>query len=419
MSSNMDRPRTRSRIPSKKQLFLIGLGLMIVLAVVIAQVAWNQEGIVDLDELVLTPASKGTFEVTAYGSGELSPSRYEWVTAKASGLAQQILVFEGDSVEQNEPIVLLGNLELERSYEQSELEIQRLRAQSQVNEVEMQNTKISLNLSRSLAASRYEEAKLQLTAAEDLFSKSAISDIDFQLKQIQERNAEIELQVANTKLENFEKISAATENLESSALASKELEVQTLRDSVNSLIVVSPIAGIVQEINVELGQEVRTGAQIGQIAGKGSLQPVVRVPERFANDIVGGLDAEVTVLGRTLKARVTRVNPSVVNGNVTVNLSLIDELPTRARADQSVSAVVKLHRIDATVYVTRPSGVVPNSEKIIYVYDESNDRLNARTVTFGIESGSSIQVLQGLEADEVVVRNDTRSFDGAQTLAVR
>jgi hypothetical protein len=67
-----------------------------------------------------------------------------------------------------------------------------------------------------------------------------------------------------------------------------------------------------------------------------------------------GLSTEVDTYHGIVPDRVSRIDPAVIEGNVTVDISLEGALPKGARPDLSVVGTIEIERLEDVVYAGRP-----------------------------------------------------------------
>ena len=94
----------------------------------------------------------------------------------------------------------------------------------------------------------------------------------------------------------------------------------------------------------------------------------------------------------------TRVDPSVVEGSVTVDVKLDAALPTGARPDLSVEGTIEIENLADVVYVGRPAFGQPNSTVGIFRLDERSRSASRVQVKLGRASVNSVEILSGLAA---------------------
>ena len=107
------------------------------------------------------------------------------------------------------------------------------------------------------------------------------------------------------------------------------------------------IDGVLQQVPVEVGQRVAPGTNLARVAQPDRLKAVIRVPETQASDVqIGQLGAASTRATASCTGSVSRVDPAVQNGTVTVDIALTGALPKGARPDLTVDGTIELERLE-------------------------------------------------------------------------
>ena len=91
---------------------------------------------------------------------------------------------------------------------------------------------------------------------------------------------------------------------------------------------------------IEPGQSVSASTIVAKITNPKKLKAQLKVPEAQARDVTIGLVAEVDTHHGTVSGKVSRIDPTVMDGNVTVDVSLDGTLPQGARPDLSVVGTI-------------------------------------------------------------------------------
>jgi HlyD family secretion protein len=125
-----------------------------------------------------------------------------------------------------------------------------------------------------------------------------------------------------------------------------------------------------------------------------------------------GQVAAIDTRNGVIPGRVIRVDPSVVNGTVTVDVKLEGALPRGARPDLSVDGVIELERLNDVLYVGRPVQSQADSTVGLFKLIEGGRGAVRIAVKFGHTSVSTIEVQQGLQAGDQIILNDMSAWDG-------
>ena len=146
---------------------------------------------------------------------------------------------------------------------------------------------------------------------------------------------------------------------------------------------------------LEAGQNVTAGEILAKVAQQNKLKAQIKITETEAKDIAIGQPASIDTRNGIIPGKVTRIDPSAVNGTVLVDVALSGALPAGARPDLSVDGTIDIERLNDVVYVGRPTVGQPQHDRN-HVPVRSGWKTATRvTVKLGRASVNSIEVLDG------------------------
>jgi HlyD family secretion protein len=298
-------------------------------------------------------------------------------------------------------------------------------AESQLKaaEAELLNLKVTLQSgvlqAESVAASAkadYEQTKLSASVNEQLYKDGLISKLDFDLSKVRADQAATRHGIEQKRFQ-FAKDTVEPQ------LAVKQAEVDRLRamaklrrDELDALAVRSTMTGVLQLMPVDVGQQVQPGTNLARVADPTKLKAEIRVAETQAKDVVPGLPAIIDTRNGTVEGRVSRVDPSVQNGTVTVDVTLSGALPRGARPDLSVDGTIELERLDDVVFVGRPA--FGQERSTVGIFRTNADRTEATRVQvkLGRSSVDRIEIVEGLMPGDQVILSDMSQWDANDRL---
>src|SRR5690606_2441362 len=201
-------------------------------------------------------------------------------------------------------------------------------------------------------------------------------------------------------------------------LAAQQAEIQRLRGLVEfqqryveSLRVTAGTSGVLRELPLQEGQWVNPGAQLAVVVQPGRLKAELRVPETQAKDVIVGQRAEIDTRNGIVPGRVTRIDPAVLNGTVTVDVALEGELPRGARPDLSVDGTIEIERLENVVYTGRPAYGQPESSVGLFKLEPDGREARRTVVRLGRSSVNTIEVVSGLQPGDLVIMSDMSQWD--------
>jgi len=179
----------------------------------------------------------------------------------------------------------------------------------------------------------------------------------------------------------------------------------------DSLAVRAGIAGVLQQVPVEEGQQVAAGVNLARVARPDVLMAELRIPETQAKDVAMGQRVAVDTRNGVVEGRVIRIDPAVQAGTVQVDVDLVGALPDGARPDLSVDGTIEIERLADVVYVGRPAFGQPGSTVGLFRLDPDSDVARRVPVKLGRASVSVIEIAQGLKPGDKVILSDTSAWD--------
>jgi HlyD family secretion protein len=131
------------------------------------------------------------------------------------------------------------------------------------------------------------------------------------------------------------------------------------------------------------------------------------------------LKATVDTRNGIVAGHVSRIDPSVQNGTVTVDVAIDDALPPGARADLSVDGTVEIENLKDILYVGRPvHGQSDSTIGIFKLIDDGGEAVRVN-VKLGRASVNTIEVLSGLQAGDKVILSDMSQWDNFERIRLR
>jgi len=140
------------------------------------------------------------------------------------------------------------------------------------------------------------------------------------------------------------------------------------------------------------------------------LHAELRIAETQAKDIQIGQVTSIDTRNGVATGRVVRIDPSVQDGTVTVDIALDGALPKGARPDLSVDGTIELERLDDVVFVGRPAfGDEQSTVRLFKV--QANGEARRVEVRLGRRSVNSVEVRTGINVGDQVILSDMSTWD--------
>jgi len=191
------------------------------------------------------------------------------------------------------------------------------------------------------------------------------------------------------------------------------------RKQMDALNVRAGITGLLELLPVEVGQKYPAGTNVARVADPTRLKAQIRIAETQAKDVQIGQRAEVDTRNGIVEGKVSRVDPSVVNGTVTVDVLFSGPLPAGARADLTVDGTIELERMADVLYVGRPAFGQEESTVGLFKLVDNGQEASRVQVKLGKSSVNTIEILGGLQPGDQVVLSDMSAWDRYDRIRLR
>ena len=345
------------------------------------------------------------------GLGTLVPEEITWIAARTQGRVDKIVLRPGATVAPDSVILILTNPDVVRAATDAESQLKAAEAELSNLKVQLESGVLAAEAAAATAKADYEQAKLRAEVNEELIKDGLVSPLDVKLSKVTAEQAE-------TRYNIEQKRYAFTKDSIAPQLAVKVAEVDRLRaqaklrqDELDALTVRAGMNGILQILPVEVGAQVQPGTNLARVADPRRLKAEIRIAETQARDIEIGQVAQVDTRNGVVAGHVSRIDPSVQNGTVTVDVSMNGELPRGARPDLSVDGTIELERLDDVVYVGRPAFGQEQTTVQIFKLEPDGAYASRVPVKLGRSSVNTIEVLGGLQPGDRVILSDMQQWE--------
>jgi HlyD family secretion protein len=170
------------------------------------------------------------------------------------------------------------------------------------------------------------------------------------------------------------------------------------------------LEGMLQVVPVEVGQQVAPGTNLARVANPNRLKAQVKIAETQAKDIQIGQKAHIDTRNGIVDGLVARIDPSVQNGTITVDVALTGDLPKGAVPDLSVDGTIELERMADVLYVGRPAFGQEQSTVGLFKLQPDGGATRAQ-VKLGRSSVNAVEIVSGLNVGDQVVLSDMSAWD--------
>jgi HlyD family secretion protein len=353
------------------------------------------------------------------GLGTLVPETIRLIPAATDGQVEERYLLPGVPVKANTAILLLQNPELQQAA--LDAEYQQKGAEAELNNLKAQLQNLLMDQTAKAAGvrSEFHQAQIQADTNEELFKLGLISDVVMKTSKVKAEELAKQNDIAEKQVTTF----ASSMEPQIAVQQSKVDELRALSDlkrsQVAQLRVTPGIDGVLQELDVEVGQKVTMGTVLARVAQPTHLKAQLKIAETQAKDVQIGQKASIDTHNGIISGHVTRIDPAVVNGTVTVDCSLEGTLPEGARPDLSVEGTVEIERLTDVIYVGRPVHGEADSTVGLFKVTADGSEATRVQVALGKTSVNTVEIKKGLQVGDTVILSDMSQWDNYDRIQLK
>ncbi|KWF01060.1 RND transporter MFP subunit [Burkholderia ubonensis] len=185
------------------------------------------------------------------------------------------------------------------------------------------------------------------------------------------------------------------------------------------VVLTSPEAGVVSELNVRDGAMVAPGQTLAKIAGLSTLWLVVEIPEALALNVQPGMTVDATFSGdptQHFNGRIREILPGISTTSRTLQARLeIDNAALRLTPGMLMRVRVAGQKAVSRLLVPSEA-VITTGKRSVVIVKNGDGRLQPATVTVGNDIGNETEVLSGLNDGDTVVASGQFLIDSEASL---
>ena len=405
----------RPEAKKKKQVRRIIYGLVGVCVIVVVTVALSRlkpaAPTVEKSTIWTDTVKRGPMLREVRGLGTLVPVTIQVIPAATDAQVEKRFILPGTPVKADSVILEMTNPELEQAELDAEYQLKGAQAELRNMKAQLQNQLMDKRTLAASISSQYHTAEMVKKTKEELGANGLAPDLDVKTAEVQAAALQKENDLAEKEVETFGSSIEPQLAVQEAKVDEMEALYNLKKSLCDKLTVRAGIDGVLQELEVEVGQKVTQGTVLARVAQPSHLKAQLKIAETQAKDVAIGQKASIDTHNGLISGYVSRIDPAVQNGTVTVDVALDGALPQGARPDLSVEGTIELERLADVLYVGRP--VHGDADSTVGLFRVSPDGTEADRVKveLGRTSVNTVEILKGLSVGDTVVLSDMSAYD--------
>ena len=353
------------------------------------------------------------------GLGTLVPEDIRWITAQTDSRVDHWVLRPGAIVKPDSIIMEMSDPTLQQTALDAEYQLKGAEADLANLKVQVDSDLMNQKANEAQVRSDYEQAKINHDVKVKLVEQGLESALNEQLTRVQEQQLKIRLGLEGERTKIAADSAIAKLAAQQAKIDQMKALYQLKKSQLEALHVRAGINGVLQLVPVDEGQHVVAGTNLARVADPHKLKAEIKIAETQAKDVAIGQKASIDTRNGIVAGHVTRIDPSVVNGTVTVDVAIDEPLPAGARPDLSVDGTITIENLKDVLYVGRP--VHGQSDSTIGLFKLVDDGSEAERVNvkLGRSSVNTIEILGGLKVGDTVILSDMSAWDNFDRIRLK
>ena len=373
---------------------------------------------VDADRVFIQEIKEDSFQEFIDVSGTIQPIRSTMLDAIEGGVVQEVFRESGEMVETGDTILVLTNSSLQLSVLQQEAGLY-----DQINNV--RNSRLNLEQNHLRLQEELASAETQLDLLRPRFERDSLlhSQGSISLQEFEETRQNFRFQQKRYRLnyESFRKDSIQIVNQMLQLDNSEERMWQSLegvQQILENLVVTAPISGQLSIIELNQGQSISQGEQLGQIDQLDGFKVRAEIDEFYLSRVTSGLQGSFQFAGDRHNVEITRVFPVIREGQFEVDMDFTEAIPDGLRRGQTVRIRLELGDPATAVLLERGGFYQQTGGNWVYLLDENESRAYRQPIRLGRGNAQYFEVLEGLQPGDKVITSSYDTFGDAEVLVL-
>jgi HlyD family secretion protein len=373
---------------------------------------------VETDRITISDITKGTFQETIPANGVVMPLTTIFLVTTEGGRVQERYVDDGAILKKDQPILKLGNTDLELSLANQQTSVYSLLAAMQLSKVNAQQNTVNKRTQMADVESLYKEAERVYNLDKKLFAQKVIGSQEYKQAENNYNYYAQKRDLTQQILQQDSVSSAQQAEQDRQSYQGAQNTLAILRKKVKDLILTAPADGQLTALDAEVGQSKTPGYTLGQLDVQNGFKVRVDVDEHYLSRIFTGLMGEFSFAEKTYKLKITKVFTQIVNGRFQVDMQFVGEAAQAIRKGQTLQITLALS--DATTAIMVPKGGFYQQTGGNWIFKLREDGKTAYRVDIqlGRMNTDYYEVLSGLKPGDKVVTSSYENYGTMQELVL-
>ncbi|HPG94660.1 MAG TPA: HlyD family efflux transporter periplasmic adaptor subunit, partial [Dokdonella sp.] len=291
----MDIARPELKLRKRRRQLLIGaaVGILVIATAIGIMALGPAMPSVERSSVLVDTVKRGELLREVRGPGTLVPKEIRWIAAETAARVERVLVKPGAAVEADTVILELSNPEVDDQLLAATAALTAAQSDLAAKRTELKSRLLDQQAAQAQARTDYETARMQAESEKSVAEKGIIPAVQYKKSLVVLEQLKYRVDIEQQRVAEFERNINAQLSAEQARLDQLANTRDLRQRQADGLKVRAGIAGVLQRVPVEEGQQVAAGSNLARVARPGDLMAELRIAETQAKDIVIGQPARI------------------------------------------------------------------------------------------------------------------------------
>ena len=198
-----------------------------------------------------------------------------------------------------------------------------------------------------------------------------------------------------------------------------ERNLEVIRTHLKDQKITAPITGQLNSFQHERGQTFQRGEQVGRIDDTSGYLIRAQVDQHYMNRMHLGQVASIRQGKDTFLLTLTKLSPTIVNGQFEILLHFNDRMPDNIRRGQNFQVFVETSSEKLSHMVAKGSFFQSSGGSFVYRLSKEKDLAEKTSVTLGAQNPYYYEVVNGLKAGDQIIVSSYETFKDQQIIEIK
>lgn len=398
-----------------------GIAVALIVAVVLVWAGISlKDKTYSTDSRALTygEVTEGEFNDYVRLNGRVETGVVVQVSALETGIVEKKWVEEGAMVNSGDIILTLNNPNLRQQILDSESQLAEKQNMLRDTEIAMEKERLQIKQDLLTARTELNRKKRAADQQRQLYAEKLTSREEYLKAEEDYKLAKESLQLLIDRQRQDSLYRSVQVAMMRESLHNMQENFMLVRQRADNLNIRATHSGQLGSLTAELGQNIASGQQVGQINILDNYKLSVNIDEHYIDRITQGLTGKAERQNVVFDVVVKKVYPEVNNGQFKADLIIDRDMPKSMRVGQTFPIDLQLGEPTHAVMVERGSFFQSTGGRWVYVVDEDGKTARKRAIRIGRQNPRFYEVTEGLKPGERIITSSYSGFGEADKVEI-